>query len=158
MNCIWCCILTTEVDLRTCQYRSVGNSQQDNEDQSLETKGTNRQETNEEDDAAADFAEDLPAAMTEQSGVGPQSRLQRFDSLARGESADGVRHSRYVNPQWPPAFICLSACLHTCACTCIYTLRTCDCFVIRCVPSCGGHHTGKCLVTAVAEEVVLTNK
>ena len=47
-------------------------------------------------DAAADFAMDLPASMTLQSTVGGHSRLERFDSLARGESSDGVRHTRWV--------------------------------------------------------------
>ena len=45
-------------------------------------------------DAAADFAMDLPASITLPSIVGGQSRLERFGSLARGESSDGVRHSR----------------------------------------------------------------
>ncbi len=54
-------------------------------------------EPTDELDAAADFAQELPVAITEQSGgAGPHSRLERFDSLARGESSDGIRHSRWV--------------------------------------------------------------
>lgn len=45
-------------------------------------------------DTAADFAMDLPASITLPSAVGGHSRLERFDSLARGESSDGVKHSR----------------------------------------------------------------
>lgn len=47
-------------------------------------------------DVAAEFAKDLPASITLPSTVGGQSRLERFDSLARGESSDGVRHSRWA--------------------------------------------------------------
>ena len=45
-------------------------------------------------EVAADFAMDLPASITQPSTAASQRRLDRFDSLARGESSDGVRHSR----------------------------------------------------------------
>ena len=53
----------------------------------------NSRET-QDSDVAAEFAKDLPPSIALPSSVGRQSRLERFDSLARGESSDGVRHSR----------------------------------------------------------------
>ncbi len=46
-------------------------------------------------EVAAAFAEELPAAIRQQqSGSVSPSRLDRFNSLTKGESADGVRHGR----------------------------------------------------------------
>ena len=46
-------------------------------------------------EVVASFAEELPAAMRQQqSGSVSPSRLDRFNSLTKGESADGVRHGR----------------------------------------------------------------
>lgn len=54
---------------------------------------SSRQTANSE--VAAAFAEELPAAIRQlQSGSVSPSRLNRFDSMTRGESADGVRHGR----------------------------------------------------------------
>ncbi|KAL0023136.1 hypothetical protein WJX77_005599 [Trebouxia sp. C0004] len=51
-------------------------------------------------EVAAAFAEELPAAMRQQqSGSMSTSRLERFNSLTKGESADGVRHGRRLSEQ-----------------------------------------------------------
>ncbi len=54
--------------------------------------GSSRQTADSE--VAAAFAEELPAAIRQQSGSVSPSRLDRFNSLTKGESADGVRHGR----------------------------------------------------------------
>ncbi|KAL0042808.1 hypothetical protein WJX79_000565 [Trebouxia sp. C0005] len=59
---------------------------------------SSRQTANSE--VAAAFAEELPAAIRQlQSGSVSPSRLNRFDSMTRGESADGVRHGRRLSEQ-----------------------------------------------------------
>ena len=51
------------------------------------------------DDAAALFAEDLPLGIMDPSKAAPpaslsSARLDRFDSLTKGNASDGIRHSR----------------------------------------------------------------
>ena len=84
---------------RLC-HRSIEMSQeaaemsQEAAEMSEETRHSGSRQTADSEVAAA-FAEELPAAMKQQqSGSMSPSRLDRYNSLTKGESADGVRHGR----------------------------------------------------------------
>lgn len=77
--------------MQCCCCRSVDTAQQAVNNTADEQSSSRQSEGS---DAAADFAEELPAAITQPSGSVFPTRLERFSSLTRGESADGVRHSR----------------------------------------------------------------
>lgn len=79
------------VNMQYCCCRSV-DAARPAVDRTAGEQSSSRQ--SEGSDAAADFAEELPAAITQPSGSVSPTRLERFSSLTRGESADGVRHSR----------------------------------------------------------------